>query len=423
MTGPGATESGTDDTENRTAASELARLAEMREANAHLVLASLAADESREVAERERKRQEEFLATLAHELRNPLAPLRSAADLLTQLPPGDPRIGTVAGVIDRQLRHLTRLVDELLDAARLTQGKIRLQREVTSVDDFVNHAVQASQALFQARNQQLTLELPSLPRYVDGDPVRLGQIVGNLLHNASKYSPTGSTIQVLADVVDTQLELRVRDAGVGIANDILPLIFQLFTQGDQSPGVIGAGRGTGLGIGLTVVQRLVTAHGGSIEARSEGVGKGSEFLVRLPLVVGPAIRLVAANQPVATGQAQHILVIDDNVDAGQMLALCLEAAGHRVDVATSGEEGLQQFADDRPDVVICDIAMPGMNGYEVATRLREIGGAPAPMLIALTGFGTDKDRARAQLAGFDHHVAKPVDTVKLLQLIGADLLK
>ncbi|CAN5221803.1 hypothetical protein BH11PSE14_BH11PSE14_14280 [soil metagenome] len=423
MTKQDPTDAGTDDTDNRSAAAEPARLVEMREANAHLVLASLAADESREQAERERKRQEDFLATLAHELRNPLAPLRSAADILVHLPPGDPSIGIVAEVIDRQVRHLTRLVDDLLDAARLTQGKIRLQREVTSVDDFVNHAVEASQAVFQARNQRVALELPSPPQYVNGDPVRLAQIVGNLLHNASKYSPAGSTIHLCADVVGTQLQLRVRDAGVGIANDILPSIFELFTQGDQSARAIGAGQGTGLGIGLTVVQRLVTAHGGSVEARSDGVGKGSEFLVNLPLVAGPPARPAVASQPVAAARTQHVLVIDDNVDAGQMLALCLEAAGHRADVATSGEEGLQRFADDRPDVVICDIAMPGIDGYEVATRLREIGGSPAVVMIALTGFGTDKDKTRAELAGFDQHVAKPVDTVKLLKLIGANLLK
>ena len=392
------------------------RNANMMEANEHLVMATLAAEELNEAAQLTRRRQDEFLAMLAHELRNPLAPIRNAVALLARLDTIDPALTVIREVIQRQVEHMARLLDDLLDASRVTSGKVNLQRRPTAVSEFVNHAVEICRGLIDTRHQQLTLDMPVTPIYVDGDPVRLAQIVGNLLHNAAKYTPEGGAIAVRARPVRDTIEIRVNDNGSGIAADALPSIFDLFTQEDRS---LSRSQG-GLGIGLTVVRSMVELHGGKIEARSGGLGHGSEFVVTLPRIKHVSKPTVAAREVIASAPAS-ILLIDDNVDAGLLLVMLLRMSGHEVEVALDGPSALDLCARQRPQIVVCDIGLPGMNGYEVAARIREQCDGPAPALIALTGYDGPDHRARALAAGFDYHTAKPLDFEALLHLIGACL--
>ena len=370
------------------------RNANMMEANEHLVMATLAAEELNEAAQLTRRRQDEFLAMLAHELRNPLAPIRNAVALLARLDTIDPALTVIREVIQRQVEHMARLLDDLLDASRVTSGKVNLQRRPTAVSEFVNHAVEICRGLIDTRHQQLTLDMPVTPIYVDGDPVRLAQIVGNLLHNAAKYTPEGGAIAVRARPVRDTIEIRVNDNGSGIAADALPSIFDLFTQEDRS---LSRSQG-GLGIGLTVVRSMVELHGGKIEARSGGLGHGSEFVVTLPRIKHVSKPTVAAREVIASAPAS-ILLIDDNVDAGLLLVMLLRMSGHEVEVALDGPSALDLCARQRPQIVVCDIGLPGMNGYEVAARIREQCDGPAPALIALTGYDGPDHRARALAAG------------------------
>ncbi len=400
-----------------------ARGLELRQANERLVLATLESSRLTEVAALRGRQQQEFLAMLAHELRNPLAAIRNAGGLLTQLPAGAQIPPLISQVIERQSQHMARLLDDLLDASRITSGKVRLQRQQTSVADVVSQAVQTCRALFDLQGQSLSVELPAEPLLVDGDPPRLAQIIGNLLHNASKYSPAGGSVSVLARAVGPEVEIRVTDNGEGIAADVLPHVFDLFTQSERS---LSRSQG-GLGIGLTVVRSMVELHGGRVEARSAGPGLGSEFIVTLPLLApadGGQPEAPAAIPSVAHGD---ILLIDDNADAQALLAMLLGLQGHRVVTAADGAQALQQFAQLRPDVVLCDIGLPGMNGYEVARRMHALwteadttGGA-MPLMVALTGYGGAQDRERALAAGFHQHQVKPVDANALLLLIDAHL--
>jgi signal transduction histidine kinase len=389
------------------------RYSELRQANEHLVIATLAAKELSEAAALAHQRQDEFLAMLAHELRNPLAPIRSAVALLARLDAAAaPTLPVIRAVIQRQVEHMARLLDDLLDVSRITSGKVQLQREPTPVAAFVEQAVETCRALIDAQHQTLTLEMPATPVDVDGDPMRLAQIVSNLLHNAAKYTQEGGAITVEARRAGETVVIRVSDNGAGISADALPHVFDLFTQDARS---LSRSQG-GLGIGLTVVRSMVERHRGTVEARSGGLGQGSEFIVTLPCIehatASPALEVTAA-----AAAAVRILVVDDNVDAGVVMAMLLRLSGHEVTVALDGPTALRAYAQVRPQVVLCDIGLPGMTGYEVAAKIREGREQPRPLLIALTGYGGPKDRQRALAAGFDHHLVKPTDPEALLRLI------
>lgn len=387
---------------------------QLREANEKLVLATLTSQELREAAQMARQRQDEFLAMLAHELRNPLGPIRTAVELLERVGDGQPTPRPVLAVIKRQVEHMVRLLDDLLDVARVTQGKVTLERRPTAVSEFIQRAVEVTDQLINERQQRLTLDLPVPSLFVDGDPVRLTQVITNLLQNASKYTPHGGAITLRAELLGEVIVVRVIDDGMGISANALPFVFDLFAQDERTQ----ARSQGGLGIGLTVVHRMVGLHDGTVEARSGGRGKGSEFIVTLPRLEreGEAAlpeRAVDALAP----SAARILMIEDNVEAGEMLAELLTLSGHEVEVALGGPNGLQVFERFGPQIVLCDIGLPGMDGYEVARNLRARRPEKAPTLIALTGYGSPKDHERSRAAGFDHHVVKPVDLESLLRLI------
>ncbi|MEJ8859387.1 ATP-binding protein [Variovorax robiniae] len=386
--------------------------ADVQEANEHLVMATLQAEEHKEAALQAKRHQDEFLAMLAHELRNPLAPIRSAVALLERLDALHPTLPVIREVLGRQVDHMARLLDDLLDASRVTSGKVTLQRRPIKISEFVDQAVEISRGHIEAQRHQLNLDMPVSQLYVEGDPTRLAQIIGNLLHNAAKYTPEGGVISVSARAVADKVVIRVIDNGSGISAEALPMIFDLFRQEDRS---LSRSQG-GLGIGLTVVRSMVELHGGKVEARSAGLGEGSEFIVTLPRIDRP-VSAPVASRPSATVVPTRILVVDDNADAGLLLAMLLRMEGHEVEIALDGPSALEMFEQQRPQVVLCDIGLPGVSGYEVASRIRERNDTPAPVLIALTGYDGPADRAHAIAAGFNHHVAKPVDFDRLLLLI------
>jgi CheY-like chemotaxis protein/two-component sensor histidine kinase len=356
------------------------------------------------------RRKDEFLATLAHELRNPLAPISNALQILRM-----PRLdaGTVErsrDMMERQVHHLVRMVDDLLDVSRVMRGKIELRRERVELAMIVARAVETVQPLLDAQQHQLSVHLPleSLP--IDADPVRLAQVVGNLLTNAAKYTEPGGRIWLTAERDGDAAALRVRDTGIGIAPHMLPRIFELFVQVDHASTKAQGG----LGIGLTLVKNLVEMHNGTVEACSEGLGKGSEFVVRLPLSTqgvdqdhGGEAGWPAAESPSPSGY--RLLIVDDNRDAANSLAVLLELQGHEVQVAYSGLAALEMSKTYTPDLVFMDIGMPGMDGYETARRMREQPDLGSVVLTALTGWGQQADRRRTAEAGFDHHLVKPPD--------------
>ena len=387
--------------------------ANLREANAHLVMATIAAEHSEERAMATRRQQDEFLAMLAHELRNPLSPIRSSAALLARLSQTDPRLTLIHEVIDRQVTHMARLLDDLLDASRVTSGKVTLQRRPTRVDEFVMQAVEFCRVLIDGQGQQLTLDMPITAIYVDGDPARLAQIVGNLLHNAAKYTQDHGSIALSVRPEGNSVVIKISDDGPGISSESQATIFDLFTQEQRS---LSRSQG-GLGIGLTVVRNMVEQHGGTVSVHSDGLGKGSAFTVTLPRIHGV---IEPATTAAATGETlpRRILVVDDKVDAGLMLSMLLEMYDHKIEIALDGPACLATYNRMHPDVVVCDIGLPGMNGYEVAQELKKLPG-PCAFLIALTGYNSEADRAKAAAAGFDKHFAKPVSVDELLQLIKA----
>jgi PAS domain S-box-containing protein len=362
------------------------------------------------------KRKDEFLAMLAHELRNPLAPVRNAVGLLKHYAANDPKLQWPREVIDRQVTHMTRLVDDLLDVSRITRGKIELRHEIVEMASIVERALETSRPLVDAKRQQLTVTLPAEPIRVTGDATRLAQILSNLLSNAAKYTDAGGGIQLSVERKGDEIITRVCDNGMGILPDMLPHIFDLFAQADGS---LDRSQG-GLGIGLTVVKALAEMHGGRVVARSEGPNKGSEFTVYLPaLIETPSEQVSATAKPAAPESAQgcRILVVDDNVDSAESMALLLHFEGHEVKTAFDGLEALQAAREYKPNVVLLDIGLPGMDGYEVARELRQDGEHHRVVLIALTGYGQAEDRQRSQEAGFDHHLTKPVDHDLLNSLI------
>jgi PAS domain S-box-containing protein len=370
--------------------------------------------ESLESADRQ---THEFLAVLAHELRNPLAPIANALTLLARTPSADPTEIWVREVLTRQTGQLARLVDDLLDVSRITRSALLLDRKPADVRSIVRHAADASRQWFDERRQSFSVSLPEEPLMAEVDEVRLSQIAQNLLHNAAKYTPDGGTIELSARRDGAEILISVRDNGIGMTPELLSSAFELFKQAEQG---LDRAQG-GLGVGLTLVQRLVRMHGGTVQARSEGAGRGTEFTVRLPLRTEPAIvrpQLGHEAPAAATGGARRrILVVDDNRDAAQALRLLLEGDGHEVRMAYDGPAGLAVARQYRPEVALLDIGLPKMNGYELAQQMREDPALEGTLLVAVTGYGQMHDRARASASGFHHHLVKPVEFGALQQLL------
>jgi PAS domain S-box-containing protein len=363
------------------------------------------------------RRKDEFLAIIAHELRNPLAPIRNAVRVAQRLGAGDPQLRQMHDVIERQADQLTRIVEDLLDVAQITQGRVVLRRERLDVVSIVARAIETSRPLLDAQRHHLSVALPPEPLRVDGDLVRLAQVLSNLLNNAAKYTEPGGRIWLGAEADGDEILLRVRDDGVGIAPEALGRIFDLFMQADRS---LDRAQG-GFGIGLTLVRRLIELHGGRVEAFSPGLGGGSEFVVHLPTARAAARLRESAGPPalpIVPTVPHRVLVVDDNSDAADSLALLLRIDGHDVRVAHEGDGAIATARGFRPEVVLLDIGLPGMSGYEVARRLRVEPDASAPTLVALTGHGQREDRQRTSAAGFDHHLTKPVDYETLRALLG-----
>jgi PAS domain S-box-containing protein len=360
------------------------------------------------------RRKNEFLAMLAHELRNPLAPIHNAVQLLRKNCPEDEETKWAHDVIERQVQHITRMVDDLLDVSRITRGKINLRREPINVAIAVARAVEMVQPLIDARKHQLTTSLPAEPIWLEADAPRLAQVLANLLNNAAKYTEEGGQIWLAVETDGSNVRLKVRDSGIGIPPDYLPHVFDLFSQEDSS---FGRTQG-GLGIGLTLVRSLVRMHGGAIEAFSPGIAQGSEFVVRLPrLLQAPLTGATAAKDgPAMVAPPRRILVVDDNVDGARSLSILLRHAGHDVHTANDGPAALELIRTWQPQVVLLDIGMPRMSGLEVARILRRDLGMSKVLLVAMTGYGQDDDRQRSEEAGFNAHMVKPLD-LDALQLL------
>ncbi|HSC24336.1 MAG TPA: ATP-binding protein [Casimicrobiaceae bacterium] len=358
------------------------------------------------------RRKDEFLATLAHELRNPLAPIRMGIHIL-RLSGADAPARPVLPMMERQLQHLTRLLDDLLDVSRITRDKIALRIERVDLRKVVQLAIETSSPLIDEMHHALGVDLPDEPLWVDADLVRLAQVFGNLLGNAAKYTPEGGRIAVRAQRRGDDVEVFVRDNGYGIPPERLESIFDMFTQLDSPL----AKHGTGLGIGLSLAKRLVALHHGSIEAKSAGTGRGSEFRVTLPAAPVRADDVPSESTEPASPAKCRTLVVDDNRDAASSLAMFLELAGHEVRVAYDGERALHLAEQFQPYIVFLDLGMPGIDGYEVCRRLRATPWGRATRLIAVTGWGQDEDQRQSALAGFDLHLVKPVDPETLAALL------
>ena len=405
---------------------------ELEQLNSHLKHANTELEQTNrvlqsEVAERARaeaalkeadRHKDEFLAVLAHELRNPLAPIRNAVEIMRRSSLSDPQLVWSRDVVERQVKHLTRLVDDLLDVSRITRGNINLSREPVSVATIVARAIETIQPLIAEQRHELAVDISDEVLEVEGDLTRLTQVLGNLLNNAAKYTDPGGSIVVSAQRAGSDVDIRVRDNGIGIPPELLPRLFQLFTQVDAA-----AHRAQGgLGIGLALVRQLVQMHGGSVTAYSNGPGTGCEFLIRLPLrtrrmrdpMEPNALPLTHAN---GAKPGHRILLADDNQDALESLATLLQCEGHEVHTAGDGAEALEVAAQCRPNVVLLDIGMPKLDGYEVARRIRAEPWGKSTVLIALTGWGQDEDRRRSREVGFDSHLVKPLDPEALSTML------
>jgi PAS domain S-box-containing protein len=367
------------------------------------------AEEGLKQADREK---DDFLALLAHELRNPLAPIRTAVQLLKIRKQPDAEGQRLHAVIDRQVQHLVRMVDDLLDVSRVLRGKVELHREPIDVADAIAIAAETSRPLIDAQRQQLKLDLPSRTLTVLGDAVRLSQVIANLLNNACKYSESGATIYLSAAQNGGDAIIQVRDTGAGIPADILPRVFEPFVQADRS---LERSRG-GLGIGLTLVKKIVELHHGHVSVESGGPGKGCTFTIRMPAHAGAVAPAPVVEQPPVISFPARVLVVDDNVDAAESLAMLLQSDGHTVTIAHNGVDAVRRAEVWQPDIAVLDVGLPGMNGYEVATALRQRGDA-CPELIAVTGYGQAADTQRAFEAGFRYHLVKPVDARDLTTAI------
>jgi PAS domain S-box-containing protein len=360
--------------------------------------------------------KEEFMAMLSHELRNPLSPILNALSILQQMSTNDPVIEQAGGIIERQVKQMVRLVDDLLDVNRITKGKLRLQTEPIDLRAVMNRAADSARPLLEARRHEFSLMLPTEPLWVEGDSGRLEQVALNLLNNAAKYTDAGGWVRLNVNREGDDAVFRVSDNGAGIPPEMLPRVFDLFTQVDGS---LSRSNG-GLGVGLALVRSLVEMHGGRVTASSGGLGKGSEFAVKLPILTG------AAGRPMTTtlepgknsGSPKRVLVVEDNVDAGDSLSLLLRLHGHDVRVARTGTTALEVAATFHPSLALVDIGLPGMDGYEVARRLRANPDLKEMTLCALSGYTpSDSDRFRPQEVGFAHHFVKPVEVETLLGVL------
>ncbi|MGZ5227242.1 MAG: response regulator, partial [Burkholderiales bacterium] len=389
-----------------------------------------------EVAERERaqealeaadRRKDDFLAMLSHELRNPLAAIQGAIELMQLKKLDDTQLVWARDVLARQNRHLSRLIDDLLDVSRITRGKLTLHTEPVELREVMEHALETVRPLMESRRHQLTVSISNVPLHVRGDAVRLSQVMCNLLTNAAKYTDEGGKVELtLASEAGTgsgndQAIVRVQDNGRGIPNEVLSRLFEPSTHEER----LNSGEHGGLGIGLIVVRGLVQMHGGSVEARSEGAGRGSMFTVRLPLLSAEEFKMTVAPtrdamaaEP-AAASSLRILVVDDNQDSACSMTLLLELQGHEVQVAHAGQVALRMAQESTPDVILLDIGMPGMNGYEVARQLRAQAAFADTLLVAVTGYGRASDVKQTESAGFDHHLVKPIDYEKLQSLLAA----
>ncbi len=371
----------------------------------------------REIRQADRHK-DEFLAMLAHELRNPLAPLTNALHMLRPDGLEGDEAEQVRAVAERQVRHLTRLVDDLLDVSRINNGKIQLRKRRIDLGATIARAVDSARPLIESRGHELLISLPEEPVSLDADAARMEQVLSNLLNNAAKYTEPEGRIELEAGCDSEEAFVRIKDTGIGIAPELLPRVFDLFTQEERS---LDRSQG-GLGIGLTLVRRLVQLHGGSVVATSGGVGRGSEFVIRLPLG-SPVDEDEPINgfrdQAAVSGERipKRVLVVDDNMDGARLLARLLRSCGHQTELAHDGPTALEAAIANPPDVVFLDIGLPGMNGFEVARRLRELDGPNRAVLVALTGYGRDDDMRRSREAGFDHHMVKPVDPQALSDLL------
>ena len=361
------------------------------------------------------RRKDEFLATLAHELRNPLAPIRTGLQVLQRSRADGADTDQVRGMMARQTEQLVRLVDDLMDVSRITRGKLELRKERVELATVLQTAVETARPIIESRGHQLTVTLPPTPVFVEADITRLGQVFANLLNNAAKYSEPGGHIRLTVERRDGELLTRVKDNGIGIPPHLLPTIFDMFAQVDRT---LEKSQG-GLGIGLTLAQRLAMMHGGALEAHSDGLGHGSEFVVRLPaaLAVVPDGRATAEGRDPAYSPVRRILVADDNEDSVSMMEMLLSGFGHDVRTANEGLEAVRQAAEFEPDVIILDIGMPRLNGYDACRRIRALPALERAVMIALSGWGQEEDKRRSEEAGFHYHVVKPVDPSALMQLL------
>jgi signal transduction histidine kinase len=359
----------------------------------------------------------EFLATLAHELRNPLAPIRAAVKILQLKQTLTPDSQSALDVIERQSAQMTRLIDDLLDIARITNNKLELRRERIDLRQAVDSAVETSRPLLEQRSHRLTLKKPARAMYVNADLVRLAQVISNLLNNAAKYTEPGGRIWLTVAREKGEAVIRVRDNGTGISSEMMPHVFEMFQQAGRAR----AGSPGGLGIGLTLVKRLVELHQGAISAHSAGRDHGSEFVVRLPILATKPVSAKTKKQQRAEPQteATRILVADDNHDSADSLGLLLKILGNDVRIVHDGMEALDVASEFHPKVVLLDIGMPRLNGYETARKMRELKWGKRATLIAVTGWGEDIDRKHSVQAGFDHHFVKPIDPDALTQLISS----
>ena len=379
-------------------ATDLAARAAVAIENAELLDALRRSDTAKDV----------FLATLAHELRNPLAPIVNSLELLARAEEPQRLLPQALNIMRRQTTHLTRLVDDLLDLARINSGKIELKREPLDLRDALRAAIETCQPLIDRRRHALTVQLPGEPAHVRGDPVRLTQVFANLVNNAAKYTPERGRIEVRMEIEDEDVVVSVVDSGVGISPELLPKMFELFTQAPRAAAL----EQQGLGIGLFLVKRLVQMHDGRISAESGGAGQGSRFTVCLPVAQDSAVAAAPRADAAQARSAKRVLVVDDNADAADTLSQLLELMDHQPCTAHDGAGALARFDEFRPEVVLLDIGLPDMDGYEVARRIRSRGD-PGVRLVALTGWGQKEDKARAAAAGFDDHWTKPIDPAKL----------
>ena len=363
--------------------------------------------------EQAQRHKDEFLATLAHELRNPLAPIRNAVECLGMEGLTKSDLEMARDVIARQLSQMVRLVDDLLDVSRISRNKLELRKERIELAAVVECALESSRSLIEQCGHELTVFLPPLPVCMIADPTRLAQVILNLLNNAAKYTERGGHVRLTVERQGSDVVVSVRDNGVGILPEMLPHVFDLFTQVDRS---LERSQG-GLGIGLTLVRRLVEMHGGSVEARSGGHGMGSEFVVRLPVVEAPPTQPVNPEANTGPAAARRILVVDDNVDSAQTLARLLKMFGHETFTANDGGEAVEAAEEHRPEVILLDIGLPVLNGYDVARTIRDRPWGGEVVIVALTGWGQEEDRRRSKEAWIDHHLVKPVDPSALEKIL------